>query len=188
MTEQPKVVTDSTYNILSEISENENVTQRELSKKLELSLGSVNLLINRMIREGLIKMEHVSQKQVLYMLTPKGISEKAHKTVQYLKVHYKAIYETKEKIKDVLSGQAGEHDAVYILSKDMEMAAIIELAVNEYVNKNKNTRIFLIDDEREIDIQGYESPVLIYTDKNQTVQNGGSGLLDMDTVNLMESL
>ena len=137
MTKDQINIKDSRYHILSEISENNNVTQRELSKNLRLSLGSINLIINKMIHEGLIKIEHVSQKQVLYMLTPKGFLEKANKTVQYLKVHYKAISETKETIKKVLTEQCKEHDAIYVLSEDMEMSAIIGLAVNEYTAKNK---------------------------------------------------
>ena len=61
---------DNEYIIMSEVSENENVSQRELSRKLGVSVSTVNVLINKMIREGLIKMTLVSQKQVLYMLTP----------------------------------------------------------------------------------------------------------------------
>src|SRR6056297_3185710 len=93
---------DNEYKLMSEISENENITQRELSKKLNLSLGSVNILIKKMIKEGLIKMDQVSQRQVFYMLTPVGMMEKAKKTSKYIRIHYKAINETKKKIKRTL--------------------------------------------------------------------------------------
>ncbi len=99
MAQNKSVFSDNEYSILSEIEKNEHVTQRELSNKLGLSLGSVNVLINKMIKEGLIKMEQISQKQVFYMLTPVGMLAKAKKTVRYLKIHYRAIFETKEKIK-----------------------------------------------------------------------------------------
>src|SRR6056297_3928555 len=106
---------DNEYKLMSEISENENITQRELSKKLDLSLGSVNLLIKKMIKEGLIKMDQVSKRQVFYMLTPVGIMEKAKKTSKYIKVHYNAINQTKEKLKEVLEEINKEYDTTYVL-------------------------------------------------------------------------
>lgn len=81
--------------MLSKISKNDKVTQRELPKDLGLSVSTVNLLMKKMIKEGLIKMNQVSSKQVLYMLTPMGIGNKALKTVSYLKGHYQAINENK---------------------------------------------------------------------------------------------
>ena len=64
-------------------------------------------------------MEQVSQKQVFYMLTPVGIIEKAKKTVSYVKAHYRAIYDTKEKIKSVLVELALEYDDIFVFSKDI---------------------------------------------------------------------
>lgn len=70
---------DNEYVIMTMISQNNNITQRELSKKLGVSVSTVNILINKMIREGLIKVTQISQKQFFYMLTPVGIMEKAKK-------------------------------------------------------------------------------------------------------------
>ncbi|HHU72069.1 MAG TPA: winged helix-turn-helix transcriptional regulator, partial [Clostridiales bacterium] len=84
MADNKILLADNEYVIMSEVVENEYITQRELSKKLGVSVSTVNVLMNKMIREGLIKMTQVSQKQVLYMLTPVGMMEKAKKTVTYL--------------------------------------------------------------------------------------------------------
>ena len=102
MAESKSIFSDNEYTIMSEIVDNENVSQRELSRKLGVSVSTVNALMNKMIKEGLIKMTQVSQKQVFYMLTPVGMVEKAKKTVSYLKVHYRAIYQTKEKSRKIL--------------------------------------------------------------------------------------
>ena len=45
---------DKKYTVLDIIDKNENITQREISKKANLSLGSVNLLLNKMSHDGLI--------------------------------------------------------------------------------------------------------------------------------------
>ena len=132
MAENESLLFDNEYVIMSEVADNETVTQRELSKKLGISVSTVNVLMNKMIREGLIKMTQVSQKQVLYMLTPVGMMEKAKKTVSYLKAHYRAIYETKEKIKSVLDELCREHDVIYVLMSNDEMSEILSIAVHEY--------------------------------------------------------
>ena len=87
---------DKNYLLLSEIDANCDISQRELSDKTGVSLGSVNLLIKKMIREGLIKMEMINANRVIYMLTPNGMAEKAEKTVRYIRHHYNAIQEAKE--------------------------------------------------------------------------------------------
>ncbi len=99
MTHNKSLYKDYEYAIMQEIEANDKVTQRELSRNMGVSLGTVNVLMNKMVREGLIKMTQVSQKQVLYILTPFGMMAKAKKTVSYLKAHYKAIDMSKQMIK-----------------------------------------------------------------------------------------
>lgn len=161
MSDYEEVFLDNKYQIMSEISENENISQRELSKKLGISLGSVNVLINKMIKEGLIKIEQVSQKQVLYMLTPVGMIEKAKKTVSYLKAHYKAIYETKEKIKGLLKRLETEYDEIIIQLSEDEMGEIIKVAVDEYQDVAKNN-IKLIYRREAVTIDENKKVILLH--------------------------
>ncbi len=79
MSEEESLLLDDEYIIMSEVSENEKISQRELSRKLGVSVSTVNILVNKMIKDGLIKVTQVSQRQVLYMLTPVGMMEKAKK-------------------------------------------------------------------------------------------------------------
>ena len=184
---------DNEYIIMSEVSENENVTQRELSKKLGVSVSTVNVLMNKMIREGLIKMTQVSQKQVLYMLTPVGMMEKAQKTVRYLKGHYRAIYETKEKIKSILDEVNHEYDVIYVLMCNDEMSEILTLAVQEFKSKYSKSNIIIIQSVVDIDIKGYISPVLLYMTVNE--ENLNTDIINeyrdigiLEVINLAERL
>lgn len=160
--EEESLFLDNEYVIMSEVAENKNVTQRELSKKLGVSVSTANLLINKMIREGLIKMTQVSQKQVLYMLTPEGMMEKAKKTVMYLKLHYRAIYETKEKIKDTLAKLTQKHDVIYILLNNDEMSELISLSVSEFEVKQGKSIIKMIYNLTDVNVRDYRSPILMY--------------------------
>ena len=162
MTGNKHAFSDNEYTILSEIDENENITQRELSKALGVSVSTVNVLMNKMMREGLVKMTQVSQKQVLYMLTPAGMMAKAKKTVSYLKAHYRAIYETNERLKSILAELATKHDVIYVLTQDDEMGEIMKAAVREYLDKHKSVRIQFVRDITAIDCAQDKAPVLVY--------------------------
>ncbi|SNS43747.1 Winged helix-turn-helix DNA-binding [Anaerovirgula multivorans] len=125
---------DKEYIILEKINENQNISQRQLAQKTGLSLGSINILLKKMIKEGLIKVENIPANRVAYMLTPKGMVEKANKTYTYIKHHYTVIHETKEKIKNVLYNQLEElqdEEKLYIVFKDDEISQLTKTSITE---------------------------------------------------------
>lgn len=84
-----KIETEESLMVLREIGANPQLTQRELSSRLGLSLGKINFLMKAMIEKGLIKAENFknssNKSAYLYLLTPMGIEEKTKKTYQFLK-------------------------------------------------------------------------------------------------------
>jgi len=128
--EQEKIM-DKEYIILESIDNNSAITQRELSKKLGISLGAINILINKMVREGLIKIEKVSTNTILYMLTPKGFMEKVNKTYKYIKIHYKYIAETKDKIKQQLLRVLENEEKIIIVLGQDETGELVKTAIKE---------------------------------------------------------
>jgi len=132
---------DKEYILLNEIEKNENITQRELSKKAELSLGSVNLLINKMVHEGLIKIRQIPMNRVAYMLTPAGVAEKVKKTRVYIKLHYDFIIETTKKIKSLLIDMLEQDYSIYIVLEHDEISELVKMAVMQI----KNNKIKLVD-------------------------------------------
>ena len=146
-----QVYMDKEYIILGEISENQNISQRQLAEKTGLSLGSINLLLKKMIKEGLIKMETIPANRVAYMLTPKGMVEKVNKTYKYIKYHYKAIEETKEKVKIVIKELLEENKIIYILLSQDEISHIVRTAIEELDTKEG---IVMIDNIQEMDDKG----------------------------------
>ena len=75
--------------IIREIDRSPEMTQRELSSRLGISLGKVNFLINALIRKGFVKVENFKKSSnkiaYLYNLTPRGIEEKSRMTYLFLK-------------------------------------------------------------------------------------------------------
>jgi EPS-associated MarR family transcriptional regulator len=75
--------------VLREITLTPEMTQRELSSRLGISLGKVNFLVNALIQKGLIKAHNFknsnNKKAYLYYLTPAGFEERAKITYRFLK-------------------------------------------------------------------------------------------------------
>jgi len=74
--------------IFREIDRSPEMTQRELSSRLGISLGKVNFLVNALIGKGFVKVENFrksSKSAYLYYLTPTGMEEKTRTTYRFLR-------------------------------------------------------------------------------------------------------
>lgn len=153
---------DKEYIILHAIDQDQTITQRELSSKAQISLGSVNLLINKMVKEGLIKITQIPMNRVAYMLTPKGMAEKINKTSKYIKYHYNYISEMKEKVKNQLMKLSEEYDKIYIVLEGDEISEVVKMASQdikgtEYI-EGKDSSYRVLD---EIKAEKWEKQVII---------------------------
>lgn len=70
--------------LLTEISSRDSVTQRRLAKRYRLALGLTNFLMRRLIKKGYIKIVNLERRRLRYLITPKGLAEKARLTYEYL--------------------------------------------------------------------------------------------------------
>ena len=70
----------SKYQLLKSLEQDSNLTQRQLSKELGISLGKVNYCLQSLIQIGLVKVNNFKNSnhkiQYSYLLTPKGVAEK----------------------------------------------------------------------------------------------------------------
>jgi len=87
---QPITEKEETYTLLSELHNSAECTQRELSLKLDVSLGKVNYLIKELIKRGLVSIKSFSSnpgklKKVRYVLTKKGFVARVELAQYYLK-------------------------------------------------------------------------------------------------------
>ena len=75
--------------VLRHLENDPEITQRELAKKLGISLGKANYCLKALIDKGLIKagsFKNSNNKSAyIYLLTPKGIEEKSRITIHFLK-------------------------------------------------------------------------------------------------------
>ena len=74
--------------VLRLLEQNPQLTQRQLSAELGVSLGKTHYIVKSLIDVGLIKLDNFQRSKnklgYAYLLTPKGIAEKASITVRFL--------------------------------------------------------------------------------------------------------
>jgi EPS-associated MarR family transcriptional regulator len=101
-----KIDPDVHFRVLHLIEEEPNLTQRQLAEKLGISLGGVNYCLKSLIDIGHIKAgnfkKNPDKSVYLYLLTPRGIAEKARLTAGFLKrkmIEYQALKKEIEAIR-----------------------------------------------------------------------------------------
>ncbi len=77
------------YRLLKRLEADPNLSQRELSASLGISLGKVNYCLRALIEKGLVKAENFRRSNnklaYTYVLTPHGIRRKAEITLSFLR-------------------------------------------------------------------------------------------------------
>ncbi len=77
------------YTLLKTLEENPGLSQRDLAKKLGVSLGKVNFCLKALVEKGSLKINNFRNSEnklaYAYLLTPRGVEEKARITVRFLK-------------------------------------------------------------------------------------------------------
>ena len=64
----------SELDTLMEIKNNPSTTQRLLSRKLNISLGLTNSILQNLIHRGWIKVQKMTGRKILYLITPEGMA------------------------------------------------------------------------------------------------------------------
>ena len=93
------------YKILKNIADNPQITQRQLARKLDISLGKANYCLRALTDRGWVKAENFRQSNnkigYLYKLTPAGLDEKAQVAVRFLKMKMREYEEVKAEIEEL---------------------------------------------------------------------------------------
>ena len=96
---------ESEFYVLRELSQNNNLTQRELSKRLGLSLGSINFVLKALMKKGYIKMQRFkdsdNKAKYIYVLTPKWLYDKAILTKEFINNKLQEYESLKKEIEEL---------------------------------------------------------------------------------------
>lgn len=77
------------YQLLKQLEQSPNLSQRELAEILGISLGKTNYCLKALLDRGWIKVDNFRRSQnklgYAYLLTAKGMEEKGKVTLRFLK-------------------------------------------------------------------------------------------------------
>ena len=87
--ERTKMLDETThYSLLKALEENPGLSQRDMAKRLGVSLGKINYCLNALVATGCIKINNFrsssNKPAYIYLLTPSGVDQKARMTVAFL--------------------------------------------------------------------------------------------------------
>ena len=90
-------------NLLRKINKKPESSQRELAEELGFSLGKLNYCLKALKFKGLIKISNFNKNpnklNYIYILTPKGISQKTKLTLNFMKLKMKEYDELKKEMR-----------------------------------------------------------------------------------------
>ena len=93
---------EDAFELLRHIQKKPETNQRELAQDLGFSLGKLNYMLNALKDKGFIKLKNFSGNpkkiQYLYILTPKGISQKTKLTINFMKRKMREYDELKREL------------------------------------------------------------------------------------------
>ncbi len=102
------------YRILKMLESDPQASQRRIADELGISLGRVNYCLQALVRKGLVKVNNFRsshrKRAYLYLLTPRGIEDKARVTARFLHVKL-AEYEILKRELEELQREAGQATA-----------------------------------------------------------------------------
>ena len=91
------------FNVMREIQKESKTSQRDLAGQLGFSLGKLNYCLKALQEKGFIKIKNFQKNtnklNYIYILTPKGITEKTKLTINFMTRKMKEYEELKEELK-----------------------------------------------------------------------------------------
>ena len=152
--------------------------QRDISRSMNLSLGMVNILIQRLISKGIIRISQLDSRKVQYIVTPKGFSEKMRKSVKYTLKTINSLELIKNKIHEIVVPlyHAGERNFIILGKSDFAR-------LTEIIFKDLGFNDCHINYWQELPQHGLQGTVLICKENINEFEHNGNRI-----INLIEEL
>jgi DNA-binding Lrp family transcriptional regulator len=110
--------------LLEAVEQDTHVTQRRLASRLGIALGLANIYVKRLMRKGYIKCVNVQPNRISYLITPRGIAEKARLTYEFMDYSLHLYREVRQHLRETLHecAEADRKVAIYGRGEAAELA------------------------------------------------------------------
>jgi EPS-associated MarR family transcriptional regulator len=93
---------ESQFKTLRELAKDDTLSQRDLARKMGLSLGRVNYMVNALLENGYLKAKRFKNSRnkigYMYIVTPKGLSTRITRTYDFLQRKLEEFEKLKQEI------------------------------------------------------------------------------------------
>jgi hypothetical protein len=116
--------------LLEAVEQDAHITQRSLASQLGIALGLANIYLKRLMTKGYIKVTNVQPNRLSYLITPRGVAEKARLTYEFMDYSLHLYREVRQHLRAVVQECAAADRRVAIFGRG-EPAELAYLSLKE---------------------------------------------------------
>lgn len=94
------------FRLLKILEKEPNLSQREMARRIGISLGKINYCLSELAKRGFIEMNRFGESRnkvrYIYLLTPHGLEEKARLAMGFLKRKRREYEEIRQQIHELI--------------------------------------------------------------------------------------
>ena len=121
--QEAMISSDTELDILERIHRSKSaIRQRDLARIIGLSLGMTNSILKRLAQKGLLKVKKINNRNIQYVVSPKGIEQISRRSYRYFKRTIRNVVYYKEAIDGLImeATQRGFRRIVLIGRSDLD--------------------------------------------------------------------
>ncbi len=139
--------------LLNLISSNNELSQRELARQMDVSLGTVNNMIQTFEGENIISVRKLSPRKVYYSLTSKGRAYMNNLYVNHISTCFDTIASVRKTVKEnILSLLDEGKTRFFVQGETDELLRLAKMVFFEINRKQSIEYVVLSDSNQEDDI------------------------------------
>jgi len=131
MNNVPKPEQQRSLQILTELSGDDSLTQRDLSSRLGIALGLVNSYIKNLVAKGYITVKSIPPRKYAYYLTPRGLAEKTRLSYDMFQDYTRIYREARANLKRLFAELRSHGVKKVVFAGADEVAEIAYITLQE---------------------------------------------------------
>lgn len=171
---------DHDEKIIGYIAKDEKISQRQLAKLSDLSLGQLNLILHKLVAKGFITIEKINPRSMRYILTPKGIARNTKRTYNYIKNAFKLVLFLKSEVEQIFQVYNAKGYAIYL---DGDMDEIHQI-LHQIINEGKLLKVEWMSGQHEVHDMEKKTVVLVWQTEKEEIYKE----LNIEYINLLNRI
>jgi DNA-binding MarR family transcriptional regulator len=127
----PDILNEREFELINIVGGELAANQRDLSRRMNLSLGMTNMVLRRLITKGYIRIKQLDHRKVEYILTPKGFTEKMRKSIKYTLKTIDSIGLIKKNLLNILKNLYADGVRKFYILGTSDLGGLIEMELRE---------------------------------------------------------